>query len=64
MGFASIILLGHENYYPRFGYRRASEFNIRLNFPAPDQNVMAIELLPNGLKDIEGVVLYPEAFNN
>lgn len=63
-GYTSIILLGHENYYPRFGYKRASNFNIKLPFEVPDENCMAIELFENGLKNINGTVEYPQAFFN
>gem|GEM_PF-3183761 len=30
LGHKSIILLGHKNYYPRFGYERADKFEIIL----------------------------------
>ena len=36
LGFASIILLGHPTYYPKFGYRKASDFDIQLPFDVPD----------------------------
>ena len=26
LGFGSVILLGHENYYPRFGYKLCKDF--------------------------------------
>ncbi len=28
LGYKSIVLLGHENYYPRFGYKRADNYGI------------------------------------
>lgn len=36
LGFESIILLGHPTYYPKFGYRKASDFDIQLPFDVPD----------------------------
>jgi len=62
LGYKSIILLGHENYYPRFGYKRASNYNIKIPFDAPDENCMAIELIKNGLKNVNGTVVYDKAF--
>lgn len=60
LSFKSVILLGHPGYYPRFGYRRASEFGITLPFDAPDECCMAVELTENGLVGVKGIVEYPE----
>ncbi|WP_316815431.1 N-acetyltransferase [Pedobacter nyackensis] len=62
LGYQSVVLLGHEKYYPRFGYRLAEEFGISLPFDVPKENCMAIELQPNALKNIQGEVVYPKAF--
>lgn len=62
LSYKSVILIGHENYYPRFGYRPASQFGIQLSFGAPDANCMAIELVENGLAGVRGTVVYPPAF--
>ena len=32
LGFGSAVLLGHAGYYPRFGYEKASDFNIHIPF--------------------------------
>ncbi|MFK7906427.1 MAG: GNAT family N-acetyltransferase [Chitinophagales bacterium] len=62
LGFKSIVLLGHESYYPRFGYELTSQYNIELPFEAPEANCMVIELVENGLKGVSGVVEYDKAF--
>lgn len=62
LGFSSIILLGHEKYYPRFGYQKASLFHIKLPFDVPDENCMAIELKKDALKNLSGTVVYPKDF--
>lgn len=62
LGYKSIILLGHEDYYPRFGYKSASKFDIKLPYDVPDENCMAIELVENGLKGVSGLVEYPKEF--
>lgn len=61
-GYQSIILLGHEKYYPKFGYRPLNEFNITLPFEAPKENCMAIELVPDALSNKIGTVVYPKEF--
>ena len=62
LGYTSVILVGHSEYYPRFGYRKTSEFNIQLPFEAPEESCMALELVENGLKGVSGMVEYPKAF--
>lgn len=63
LGFHSVILLGHEKYYPKFGYKQADRFGIELPFQVPKENCMAIELIENGLRNINGTVEYPKEFN-
>lgn len=62
LGYRSIVLLGHENYYPRFGYKLAKEFDIEFPFDAPNENCFVIELAKNGLKGVNGIVEYPKEF--
>ena len=62
LGFESVILLGHPTYYPKFGYSKASEFDIQLPFDVPDENCMAIELILDALKNVNGVVEYSKEF--
>lgn len=62
LGHQSIILLGHESYYPRFGYHPTADYGIRLPFEAPAENCMLIELQKGSLDGIQGVVQYPPEF--
>lgn len=62
LGFRSIVLLGHADYYPRFGYVLANKFGITLPFEAPEENCMVIELVKDGLKGVSGMVEYPPEF--
>jgi predicted N-acetyltransferase YhbS len=62
LGYKSIIVLGHENYYPKFGYKRADLFDIQLPFEVPKENCMAIELVDKGLEGVSGIVEYPKEF--
>lgn len=62
LGYQSVILIGHEDYYPRFGYEPTSKYGIRLPFEAPEKNCMLIELKENALKGVSGTVVYAKAF--
>ena len=61
-GWESATVLGHPAYYPKFGFRRASLWNIRPPFSVPDEAFMAIELREHALRGKAGVVVYPEEF--
>jgi len=60
LGFKSVIVLGHPDYYPKFGFVPASNWNIKCPFEVPDNAFMAIELEENALKGIFGIVEYPK----
>lgn len=62
LGFDSVILLGHEKYYPKFGYKMTKNYGIKLPFDVPDENCMLIELTENALKEVTGIVEYPKEF--
>ncbi|WP_213424225.1 GNAT family N-acetyltransferase [Bhargavaea massiliensis] len=63
LGYGSVIVLGHPDFYPRFGFRKATEWGIRPPFDVPDNAFMALELQKGALKHVAGVVRYPEPFN-
>ena len=62
MGFGSVIVLGHPAYYPKFGFKPASGWNIKPPFKAPDKAFMALELIPGALSNTSGSVEYPKEF--
>lgn len=62
MGYKSVIVLGHDKYYPKFGFKVASKFGIKAPFEVPDEAFMALELAPNGLDNVNGVVVYSKEF--
>ncbi len=57
-----VIVVGHADYYPRFGFTPAGQYGIRCPFPVPDEAFMARGLVPGALDAIDGVVRYPPAF--
>lgn len=58
-----VVVLGHANYYPRFGFTQARLKGVRPPFPVPDDVYMLIELAPDILEDISGTVIYPPIFD-
>ncbi len=63
LGFKSVIVLGHEHYYPKFGFEPAGKWNIKAPFEVSDNAFMAIELVNDGLKNVSGTVIYPKEFD-
>ncbi len=63
-GFDSIIVMGHPDFYPRFGFRLASLYGIKAPFDVPDAAFMALELTLVGLDETSGTVVYPDEFND
>ena len=55
-----VIVLGHPDYYPRFGF--SSEKARSLESPFPPDAFMAMELSPGALDGIRGKVRYAAAF--
>lgn len=63
IGLSAIVVLGHPNYYPRFGFVRASLKDITCPFEGvPDEVFLVYELYENSLKGISGMVTYSPAF--
>ncbi|MFI1978057.1 GNAT family N-acetyltransferase [Streptomyces wedmorensis] len=56
-----VLVLGHPEYYPRFGFVRASEHGIKPGFEAPDEAMMAL-VLDDSVPVPAGTLVYPAAF--
>lgn len=63
LGFTSVIVLGHKEYYPKFGFQPTEKWNIKAPFDVPSECFMAIELVPDALQNVSGTVKYPEEFS-
>jgi putative acetyltransferase len=63
LGYKSVIVLGHEHYYPKFGFIPADKWNIKSPFDVPTNVFMGIELVENGLQKVKGTVQYPKEFD-
>ncbi len=62
-GFSSAIVVGHPEYYPRFGYKTAEKFNIAPPFEMPPGVFMAIELVPGALEGVSGMAVFSDEFH-
>jgi predicted N-acetyltransferase YhbS len=60
-GWPVIVLLGHADYYPRFGFEPARALGIEPPRPWGDAHWMALRL-PGWTPDVRGTMRYPEAF--
>lgn len=63
MGYGIAIVLGHPDYYPRFGFRPSHLCGIRWEHEAPPEAFMVAELIPGALEGIKGVASYQPEFS-
>ena len=62
---AYVIVVGHEKYYPRFGFKPASQFDIKCQWEGvPDTAFMILVLNDKKLKGISGTAKYRDEFND
>lgn len=61
MGENLVLVLGHPEYYPRFGFTRASGHGIRPSFEVPDEAMMAL-VFDDALPVPSGTIVYPPPF--
>lgn len=62
LGYKAVVLIGHPDYYPRFGFSPAKEKGLSLPFDAPSEAFMVYEIFPQALAGINGMVIYPPEF--
>jgi len=61
-GADGVVVLGHAEYYPRFGFATAQRFGLRCEYDVPADAFMAIELHHRSLVGVSGLVRYHAAF--
>ena len=61
--FALIVVVGHADYYPRFGFEPADALGIQAPFEVPPEAWMALRL-PAYTPEARGTVVYPSAFES
>lgn len=60
-GYDGVIVLGHPEYYPRFGFRAAAESGIRTQFDVPPESLFVLNL--SGRELTPGLARYPPEFD-
>lgn len=63
-GYDAIVVLGHTNYYPRFGFVPSVVYDIKSEYKVPDEVFMMLELVPNSLKNHQGIIKYHKLFGS
>ncbi len=63
LGFRGMILFGNPDYYHRFGFRNAKEFEITTKDYQNFEPFMALELFENALTDVKGRFIEDESFD-
>jgi putative acetyltransferase len=63
-GCQAVVVVGHPDYYPRFGFTPASRYGMRCEYDVPDDVFMVVELMAGTLGGASGLVCYDEAFGN
>ncbi|WP_394822237.1 GNAT family N-acetyltransferase [Pendulispora albinea] len=64
LGHGVVIVVGHPEYYPRFGFERGSRFGLRWELACPDAAFMALALREGALDGRPGVVRYRPEFGS
>jgi putative acetyltransferase len=60
-GYGAIVVLGHPEYYKRFGFVQARDLQVSCNLPAPEDALTVMEIVDANLAG-GGHVEYPEPF--
>lgn len=63
LGVAGVVVLGHPNYYPRFGFESSTSFGIVSEYDVPEGVFMVLELQEGALRDKAGRVHYHREFS-
>jgi putative acetyltransferase len=63
LGYDIVVLVGHPDYYPRFGFVLAGPKGIECEFEVPDEAWMLLELRENALAGKRGTVSFQAEFS-
>jgi putative acetyltransferase len=63
-GSGAVVVLGHSEYYPRFGFSPSARFGISCEYEVPEEVFIMVELQPGFLHGASGKVKYHAAFSN
>jgi putative acetyltransferase len=57
-----VVVLGHPEYYRRFGFVPAASKNLRCEYPVPPEAFMVLKLRSGALENCDGLVKYGPEF--
>lgn len=60
----AVVLLGHVEYYPRFGFAPAVRYGISCEYGVHEESFMVLELQAGYLRGKTGMIHYHDAFKN
>jgi putative acetyltransferase len=63
LGHAAVVVLGHPEFYPRFGFVPSTQYGIISEYDVPPEVFMVKELVKNTLKGRAGTAKYHQLFN-
>jgi len=63
LGHEIVVVLGHSDYYPRFGFIPAKPKGVDCEFEAPDEAWMILELREGALAGRRGIVRFQPEFS-
>jgi putative acetyltransferase len=61
-GYEFAVVLGHSEYYPRFGFQPSEDYDIHCPWDVPPGVFMVMELQPGALEGVTGMVSYAPEF--
>lgn len=62
LGAEAVFVLGHAEYYPRFGFEPAGQYGLRYKSEELDPYFMVLELRAGALESVSGAVHYSPEF--
>lgn len=63
LGYGAIVVLGHEDYYPKRGFKKAKDLNISSNIEGVENHLFVMELQKGFFdEDAGGKIIYPDIF--
>lgn len=62
--YTAVVVLGHPEFYPRFGFSPSVVYGIKSQYDVPDDVFMVAELVPGALLGKSGTVVYSPEFSS
>jgi putative acetyltransferase len=62
-GYRAVVVLGHPDYYPRFGFVPSRKFGIKSEYDCPPEAFLVKEIFKGALAGITGIAQYHPAFD-